>query len=347
MAFDLLFDDSMYYKPLDPNVAKNRAAVILTGGDGLRLRSFVQKLRGDWLPKQYVNFLGKHSLLEATLQRARALVPPKRQYVVVTESHLDYPEVPQQLSNYPDIQVASQPLNRDTGLGLLLPLAHIYRTRPDSTVVVLPSDHHIQEEALFLSHVDAAFALIERDCAKTVLLGIAPTHAETDYGYILPSHCRQPRLPFGACEVKGFIEKPDAATARKLVQRGAFWNTLVMAFNLRTFLTHLRAVNPLAHRGFERISNAVATREFNDVVNQVYAESPAFNLSKGLLENIAGREPRSLLVLPVHGVQWSDRGSEERIIASAGHTLQSPVGARSSSDPHDGRLTLRADNLTA
>ncbi len=292
----------MHYKHFDTGAAKNRCAVILAGGDGLRLRSFVEKLRGDRLPKQYVKFLGEHSLLETTFQRARALIPSRRQFVVVTESHFDYAEVPQQLSNYPEVHVASQPMNRDTGLGLLLPLAHIYRTRPDATVVVFPSDHFIEEEALFLNHVDAAFALVERDGEKIVLLAIAPTHAETDYGYILPSNCRHKALPFGAREVKRFIEKPDRIVARKLVQRGGFWNTMVMVFNLRTLLEHLRAINPFVHRCFEQICDAVGTAEFSDMVKQVFVRSEPLNLSKGLLENLAAQQPRSLLVLPVRGV---------------------------------------------
>jgi mannose-1-phosphate guanylyltransferase len=337
----------MTYKPFDARVAKNRAAVILAGGDGLRLRPFVQRLRGDGLPKQYVKFLGKRSLLEATLQRARALVPSKRQFVVVTESHFDYSEVPRQLSSYPEVQVASQPMNRDTGLGLLLPLAHLYRTRPDATVVLFPSDHFIEEETLFLNHVDAAFALVERDSAKIVLLAIAPTHAETDYGYIVPSNCRRDTLPFGAREVNGFFEKPDPATARKLVRRGGFWNTMVMVFNLSALLAHLRAINPLAYRCFEQISDAVETKEFSDVVNQVFMTSQPFNLSKGLLENIAARRPRSLLVLPVHGVHWSDWGSEERILSTAGRTFEGHLDTRSSSHPLKSGFNLRPDHGTA
>jgi mannose-1-phosphate guanylyltransferase len=323
----------MHYKHFDTGAAKNRCAVILAGGDGLRLRSFVQKLRGDRLPKQYVQFIGEHSLLEATFRRAQALIPSRRQFVVVTESHFDYAEVARQLSNYPEVHVASQPMNRDTGLGLLLPLAHIYKIRPDSTVVVFPSDHFIQEEALFLNHVDAAFALVERDSTKTVLLAIAPTHAETDYGYILPRKRRNPALPFGAREVKRFIEKPDPIFARKLVLRGGFWNTLVMVFNLRTLLEHLRAINLLAYRGFEQICDAVGTAGLSDAVRQVFVRSEPLNLSKGLLENLAAQQPRSLLVLPVRGVHWSDWGSEERIMSTAGHALNCRFGLESSSTP--------------
>ena len=186
-----------------------------SGGRGRTTATFLRRKTARRLfPKQYVNFLGDHSLLEATLKRARELVPFRRQLVVVTKSHFDYPEVAQQLSNFPDVHVAVQPMNRDTGLGLLLPLAQIYRARPDSTVVIFPSDHFIEEEGLFLSHVGAAFAMIERDRAKTVLLAIARLIAETDYGYILPSNCRHNILPFGAREVKHFIEKTDPTVAR-------------------------------------------------------------------------------------------------------------------------------------
>jgi mannose-1-phosphate guanylyltransferase len=331
----------MHYKLFDTGAAKNRCAVILAGGDGLRLRSFVQKLRGDWLPKQYVKFLGEHSLLEATLQRVRTLIPPTRQFVVVTESHFDYAEVPQQLSNYPEVHVAAQPINRDTGLGLLLPLAHIYKIRPDSTVAVFPSDHFIVEEGLFLNHVDAAFGLVERDSTKIVLLGIAPTQAETDYGYILPSDRWHNAFPFGAREVKRFIEKPDPILARKLVLRGGFWNTMVMVFNLRTLLEQMRAVNPFAYRGFEQICDAVDTAGFSDAVRQVFVGSEPFNLSKGLLENLA-MQARSLLVLPVRGVHWSDWGSEDRIMSTAGHALNYRFGLESSSNPFNALLERRA-----
>ena len=330
----------MHYKQFDASAAKNRCAVILAGGDGVRLRSFVEKLRGDRLPKQYVKFLGEHSLLEATFQRARALIPLRRQFVVVTESHFDYAEVQQQLSNYPEVHVASQPMNRDTGLGLLLPLAQIYRTRPDSTVVVFPSDHFIEEEALFLHHVAAAFALVERDSTKTVLLAIAPTHAEADYGYILPSNCRREALPFGAREVKRFIEKPDPIVAGKLVLRGGFWNTMVMVFNLRTLLEHLRAINPYVHRCFEQICDAVGTAEFSDVVKQVFVRSEPLNLSKGLLENLPARQPRSLLVLPVRGVHWSDWGSEERIMKTLEQARDFSFALESSGELFDSLLTV-------
>jgi mannose-1-phosphate guanylyltransferase len=240
------------------------------------------------------------------------------------------------------VHIAAQPMNRDTGLGLLLPLAHIYHIRPDSTVVVFPSDHFIEEEDLFLNHVDAAFGLVERDSEKIVLLGIAPTQAETDYGYILPSDRWHNAFPFGAREVKHFIEKPGPILARKLVLRGGFWNTMVMVFHLRTLIEHMRAINPFVYHGFEQICASMDSAGFADIVKKVFARSEPLNVSKGLLEHLAAQQPRSLLVLPVRGVHWCDWGSEERIMSTARHALNGRLSRESSSNPFNALPRRRA-----
>lgn len=95
---------------------------------------------------------------------------------------------------------------------------------------------------------------------------------------------------------------------------------MVMVFNLRTLLEHLRAIKPLVYRTFENICEAVGSSRFPAVVKGVFEKSEPLNLTKGILQNIPAHKPHSLLVLPVHGVQWSDWGSAERILATAGHT---------------------------
>ena len=313
LAPDLLFRTPMIYPSLKPFNGCNRFAIILAGGDGVRLRPFVHRLRGDSLPKQYVKIAGDRSMLEITLRRAGKLVPPERQFVVVTESHFNLPEVAEQLLKFPNIKIAAQPLNRDTGLGLILPLAQLFRHQPRATVAVFPSDHFIEEESLFHSHVEAACRLVEWQEKKVVLLGVAPDTPETDYGYILARHAWHNAFPFDAREVSCFVEKPNPLLARKLILQGGYWNTLVMVFKIKTLLDHLCAVSPLTYRGFEQITAAVARPNFGNIVRQVFAQATDLNLSKDLLEPLAARPDHPLLVLPVRGVHWSDWGSELRI----------------------------------
>ena len=321
----------MNFQLLNTCSNRNRFAVILAGGDGLRLGSFVRKLRGDSLPKQYVKFFTDQSMLETTLQRACMLVPPERQFVVVTKSHLAYPEVERQLTNYPKIGITVQPVNRDTGLGLLLPLALLNQRQPDATVAVFPSDHFIEEEERFLNYVKAACDFVERENSKIVLLGIPPSAPESEYGYILANNRWHNVFPFGAREVKRFVEKPDPVLARKLMLRGGLWNTMVIVFKLKPLIERIRAVSPQTHRGFEQIYQAADSANFEKVVKQVFAQAESFNLSTGFLQMLPSQCERDLVVLPVRGVHWSDWGSEARIMETLGLTGNSSYGHESSS----------------
>jgi len=310
---------------LDKFYSRNRFAIILAGGDGVRLRSLVHRLRGDSLPKQYVKLFKQHSLFEATLRRVRRLIPPEKQCVVVTKNHFDYPEVAQQINSNPAVRVIVQPSNRDTGLGLLLPLAQLHRRHPDAIVAVFPSDHFIGRESLFLTHVEAAYNFVERENSKIVLLGIVPDAPESDYGYILPSNRWHNAFPFGATEVARFIEKPDAVLARNLILRSGLWNTMVMVFKVSRFIELVRAIHPQAYRIFEPSSETHIPSDFEKREIRAFHEIAPFNLSKDFLETLAVQRGRTLVVLPVRGVHWSDWGSEERIMKTvklaSGHCM--------------------------
>jgi mannose-1-phosphate guanylyltransferase len=226
----------MYRKPVNEADVRNRCAIILAAGEGVRLRSFVQRLRGDALPKQYVKFFGSMSMLQATFKRAARSIPPERTFTVVDRSHFEFAEVTQQLVAQPKMHFVVQSRNRDTAIGLLLPLAHLLKRHPDATVAVFPSDHFISDDDLFMAHVDAGFGIVEQDAAKIILLGIPPRGAEPDYGYIVPGDDVGEAFPRGARVVSRFVEKPSHAQAQEIVSRGGFWNTLIMIFKARNFL---------------------------------------------------------------------------------------------------------------
>lgn len=293
--------------------AVNRCGIILAGGEGRRLIPFIFRLRGDALPKQYVNFIGSRSMLEHTLLRAGRLIPPERLFVVVNQHHLAHAEVRRQLSGRPNGTVVVQPENKETGPGLLLPLLHVHRRYPDSTVTIFPSDHFIVGEKRFMAHVDLACRVVERYPSSLVMLGIEPGEPETDYGYILPSKEIHGRPQWGVRKVVRFIEKPESRIARELILSDGLWNSMVIAFKVKTMLDLIERATPLLFSSFHRIREVVGTCKEGDVVKACYARMEAINFSRGVLEAIPPDCPSPLLVLPVRGVFWSDWGSEERI----------------------------------
>jgi mannose-1-phosphate guanylyltransferase len=291
-----------------------RCGIILAGGEGKRLWPLIHKLRGDALPKQYVNFIGRRSMLEHTYHRAEKLIPPDRLFTVVNEDHLRYPDVCRQLSVRPPETVVLQPENKETGPGLLLPLMRLAKRDPESLVAVFPSDHFILEEDLFMGYVDLACRVVERDPSRLVLLGVEPYGLEPEYGYILPGAEVKDSAFSGLHPVLWFIEKPGPNVARELVQRGGLWNTLVMAFKARTMLSLMCRAVPTLYSAFQRIGKALGTAREIDEVKEIYRDMKPLNLSRELLAVLPILAPVRLSVLPVRGVFWSDWGSEIRIL---------------------------------
>jgi mannose-1-phosphate guanylyltransferase len=290
-----------------------RCGIVLAGGDGKHLQPFIDRLRGDGLPKQYMNFIGSRSMLEHTFQRAEKLISADHLFTVVNQDHLRFPDVRRQLSNRPAGKVVVQPENKETGPGLLLPLIHLIKRYPDSTVVVFPSDHFIEESDLFMVHVELAFRAVERDPFGLILLGMEPSGAEPEYGYILAGQRVESLLASGVREVSKFIEKPKPSSVRALILKGALWNTMVMVFKAEMLLDLVRRTAPTLFGFFDRIAEAVGTGSETDVVEEVYRQLEPVNFSQGLLVPLSLQLPSPLLVLPVQGVHWSDWGSERRI----------------------------------
>jgi mannose-1-phosphate guanylyltransferase len=290
--------------------------IVLAGGEGKRLQPFVNRLRGDTLPKQFVNFIGTRSMLEHTFYRAEKLIPRERLFTIVSRNHLGHREVRRQTTKRPRGTVIVQPENKETAPGLLLPLMHLYKRSPESVVVVFPSDHFILEEDLFMSHVHLACEAVERDASRLVLIGAEPNEPEPDYGYILPGAKVKSLSRLGLRAVSQFIEKPEPDAARELVLRGGLWNTMVMVFKAKTLIDLVRSVVPRLYSSFQLIWEAIGTPREKNVVEEVYQQTEPVNFSKGLLEVLSSMHRSPLSVLPVHGVLWSDWGSGQRVLSA-------------------------------
>jgi mannose-1-phosphate guanylyltransferase len=295
-------------------------AIILAGGEGRRLRPFIQRLRGDALPKQYVKFIGTRSMLEHTQHRVEKLIPPERVFTVVSEDHMKHVDVCGQLLRRAKGTVIIQPENKDTGPGLFLPLLHVVKRHPDSVVAVFPSDHFVLEEDLFMGYAALACRVVEQDSDRMVLLGVEPDKPDSEYGYILAEEEANSAGSIGIQKVRRFIEKPGYQTAQDLVQKGGLWNTMVMIFKARRLLGLMRRLIPARYRPFQRIGKALGTVHEKTIVERTYRQLNPWNLSRELLELFPTRYSLRLSVLPLRGVFWSDWGSEARILSDLKRT---------------------------
>ncbi|HXV85031.1 MAG TPA: sugar phosphate nucleotidyltransferase [Candidatus Binatia bacterium] len=287
--------------------------LVLAGGEGKRLEGYVRQLHGKSLPKQYVNFIGTRSMLQHTWDRAERLIPRQKILTIVTEHHLLSPEVCRQLAYRASGTVIVQPANKDTGLGVLLPLTYLHRRCPGATVAVFPSDHFILEEDRFIDHVRLAARAVYHNPSQIVLLAVEAQRAEPDYGYVVFADESGQIDLYGCCEVAHFVEKPGLADARLLVAGGALWNTMIMVFRVETLLHHIQTFFPDVARQFRSFAETIGTAAEKDKIKQIYSNLSPVNFSKDILERIAVHAPRAVTGLPVLQVTWSDWGTSDRL----------------------------------
>ena len=198
----------------------NLWAVILAAGEGSRLASLTRNLYGRPVPKQFATLAGERSLLQTTVDRLIPICPTARMVVIVPAEHRALAR--QQLAEWPDIEMVVQPRNAGTGPGIMLPLRHVLARDPSARVLIVPSDHFIPDPEPIRDGIRSANAALAT--TPIVLVGVQPTHAETEYGWIVPGDGSAGSVQ----PVATFVEKPMAATARMLMRQGALWNTFLM-----------------------------------------------------------------------------------------------------------------------
>jgi mannose-1-phosphate guanylyltransferase len=282
-------------------------AIVLAGGEGVRLRPVIRRLYGEDRPKQYAALVGARSLLRQTLDRIGVLIPPERTVVVTLASHAGY--VAADLRGVPTPHVLAQPDDRGTAAGVLLPAHWIERRDPDATVVVFPSDHFVLEESAFMCHVaDIARAARHRP-EQMIFLGTDPAEPEPEYGWIEPGETVD-RIPRGRLRrILRFREKPSLEEAALLFRAGCLWNMFVFAATASALVEAGRACVPLLHDRLVRLGTFLGTRHESWAIRQGYSLAPRANFSRSVLE--AGSVP--LLVSRVPSLTWCDLGTPARV----------------------------------
>ena len=265
----------------------------------MRLRELTCEITGAPIPKQYCPLLHGSSLLEATLSRAQLFTSRERINVVVNEDHLHMAK--KQLQVLPASNILVQPLNRDTGPGMLFALMHLDWMHEDPIVAVFPTDHFVDDARAFIAHILLAVDAVSHMPDKIAVLGIAPDRPETGYGYILPA------MPVGTHEkvyhVKAFTEKPSLTDARDIISRGGVWNTFVMVFRLSRMMELLYELVP------NECEQLFDLRWSPDRAVELYQGLNPWNFSTQILSRI----PQHLIMLEVGDVQWSDWGTRESV----------------------------------
>jgi len=268
--------------------------VILCGGSGTRLWPLSRRS----YPKQFSPLFEGGSLFRRTLRRiaGQGFRPP----LLLTSAEFRF-IVAEQLSDegLEATGIIIEPEMRNTAPAVCLAALTAAEADPDAVLLVLPSDHLIQDEAAF--HRAVAEGARVAAAGRIVTFGIRPSRPETGYGYLeLPEPPGAAAVPF-----LRFVEKPDAARAAEMLATGRYlWNSGMFLFRARDMLEAFGAHAPDVRRACAAAMAAGrADLIFFRPEPEAYAAGPSISLDYAVMERLGGGT-----VVPVD-CGWNDLGS--------------------------------------
>lgn len=253
-----------------------RVAVLMAGGRSERLWPMSRVA----MPKQFLDMTGGNkTMIQMTVNRLLPIVNIEDVYVVTSQEY--EPLVKRQIPTIPDENIILEPMGRDTAPCLALATAVLQHKYEDAVVMVLASDHLIEQEDAFRSDVEQASSFAqEKDALVTI--GITPEYPETGYGYIQFS---KDETDGKLHRVKRFVEKPNAQIAAQYLESGDYlWNSGMFIWRLSVIARHFQQFMPDVYQGMRTLSSALADGTYEAELPGVFADFPRVSIDYGIME---------------------------------------------------------------
>jgi len=279
--------------------------VIIAGGKGTRFWPLSRAQR----PKQLLKILSLKSLIDETAERVYGLGGRERTLIVTVAEQVG--ALKKELPALPKNNFLAEPLRKNTAPCIGLAALEVLRRDPKGVMVVLPADHWVADGKGFRRTLKSAVALAKKH-DQLVTIGIRPDYPETGYGYIMRSG-KLAAAGGAAFQVKKFTEKPNEASAKKLIRQGSLWNSGIFVWKASLLLELLNRYQPDIGAALGRIGRAAAgksiakpSQTLRRTISREYGKMASISIDFAVLEK-AGAEGKVVTVEADFG--WSDVGS--------------------------------------
>lgn len=275
-------------------------ALIMAGGKGER---FWPKSRTN-LPKQFLSLTddGK-TMIQLTVERILPLVEMQDIYIATNQNYREL--VKQQLPDLPQKNILCEPIGRNTAPCIGLGAVHMQKQcreegGEDAVMLVLPSDHLIQHNDIFIKTFTEACKTAQAG-PNLVTVGITPDYPEVGYGYIRYDKSSKQDAAY---RVDAFVEKPDLETAKQYLESGDYlWNSGMFVWKVSTILDCFQQFMPSTYTGLTRIQSAIGTMDEQTVLEKEFPNLESQSVDYGIME-----KAQNIYILP-GDFGWDDVGS--------------------------------------
>ena len=275
--------------------------IILAGGGGTRL----WPLSRGYYPKQFLSLMDEQSMLQKTLTRldnlpgdltiqsSIVLTNEEQRFLVAEHARQIHHEL---------ADIILEPIGRNTAPALTA--AAMAVNDPDSILLVMPSDHIIQDVTSFHQQLMKAIELAKDDYLVT--FGIQPDKPETGYGYIKTADS----ITTDCYEIDRFVEKPAMEKAQEYCDSGDYyWNSGLFVMKSSTWL---QAISQFEPEIYQQCSNAVQSAskdgDFFRLDAESFSQSPDNSIDYAVMERVSDSEQFKGALVTLD-VGWSDIGS--------------------------------------
>ncbi len=269
--------------------------LILAGGKGTRLYPLSRQNE----PKQFLKIVNNKSFLQNTVDRLKLLVDKENIYVVTNK---DYEQkVKEQLMEINKENIFTEPLNKETLTCIGLSATRLLKKDKDAVMIVLPSDHHIEQNDEFLKILKRGIEIAQRR-RGLVTIGIEPTRPETGYGYIEMGEQIGSSIP--SYKISRFIEKPNIEVVKDFLSKGTYlWNSGMFIFRADVILREIEKYAVRMYKSLMNIYTHLGEVDEEDIITKEYEKIDGISIDFGVMQ-----KTRKGYVIKAN-FSWDDIGS--------------------------------------
>jgi mannose-1-phosphate guanylyltransferase/mannose-6-phosphate isomerase len=214
--------------------------IILAGGSGTRLWPLSRAL----YPKQLINLVDEHTMLQNTVRRLDGLSDAANPVVICNDEYRFMVAEQLRLIDVKPGAIILEPVGRNTAPALAVAALWAINNGMDPVLLILPADHHIQFADKFQQALKTGYDYAR--AGRLITFGIIPEKPETGYGYIKMGNPLASTNEAGAAmAIAAFVEKPDLETAKRYVESNAYcWNSGMFMFLASKVIEELEKFTP-------------------------------------------------------------------------------------------------------
>ncbi len=268
--------------------------VILCGGAGTRLWSDNKKHQA----KQFIDF-GGWTLFGKTLERIKN---PIFDYPIISTNLKYLRDIKNHLENkgIKKYKIVLEPVKKNTAPAILT--STIIKEIPDKQpVIFLSSDHLIENNGKFNFEIKRHKKFLND--RNIFIFGIKPNSISDQFGYFITRKIKNLN------QVSRFIEKPNSAKAKKIVEKGGYWNSGMFFLRKDSLINNFKKYQKRIYK-----NSLLAVNKGKYKNNIYYLNKTAFIKNPSKSFDYAILEKTKKINAIKLNIKWSDLGSWKEIL---------------------------------